>query len=89
MPDSIPITACFARLMTETELKRLRQIVLAMLCMTGAGNDGGSVALDKQRGRLLNDTALIYKQGRMGRVAVSSRGGTLDKSERAVSASGR
>ena len=35
MPDIIPITACFARLVTKTELKRLRQIVLAMLCMTG------------------------------------------------------
>jgi putative transposase len=35
MPDSIAITACFARIMTKTELKRLRQIALAMLCMTG------------------------------------------------------
>src|ERR1700694_1429431 len=35
MPDIIPITTCFAGFMTKTELKRLRQIVLSMLCMTG------------------------------------------------------
>lgn len=35
MPDIIAITTCFARFMTKTELKRLRQIVLAVLCMTG------------------------------------------------------
>jgi len=35
MLDIIPITTCIARLMTKTELKRLRQIVLAVLCMTG------------------------------------------------------
>lgn len=35
MLDIIPITTCFERLVTKTELKRLRQIVLAMLCMTG------------------------------------------------------
>jgi hypothetical protein len=33
--------------MTRTELKRLRQIVLAMLC-DGTGNDGWTVAVDKQ-----------------------------------------
>jgi len=35
MSEIIPITACLARLVTKTELKRLRQIVPAMLCMTG------------------------------------------------------
>ena len=35
MPDIISITDCFARFVTKTELKHLRQIVLAMLCMTG------------------------------------------------------
>jgi putative transposase len=35
MPDIIPITGCFAGIMTKTALKQLRQIVLAMLCMTG------------------------------------------------------
>jgi len=35
MPDIILIAECFARLMTKTDLKRLRQIVLAMVCMTG------------------------------------------------------
>ena len=35
MFEIIPITACVARLMSKTELKRLRAIVLAMLSMTG------------------------------------------------------
>ncbi len=35
MLDIIAITACFARIVTKTELKQLRQIVLAMVCMTG------------------------------------------------------
>jgi len=72
MSEIIPITACFARLVTKTDLKRLRQIVPGDAVHDGARDDGRTVALERGWGQLSDATALVCKQSRMGSAVMGS-----------------